>query len=119
TGLPDSTKWSYDLGGSGWGNNEAEYYTKSLKNAHVDNGKLSIEAIKEYMGGKSYTSARLVTKKKGDWLYGRFEIRAKLPKGVGTWPAIWMLASEQNYGTQYWPDNGDIYIMEHVGFDPT
>lgn len=117
-GLPDSTKWGYDLGGSGWGNNELEYYTKSLKNAHVDNGILSIEALKEAVGGRNYTSARLVTKQKGDWLYGRFEIRAKLPQGVGTWPAIWMLATNQTYGTQYWPDNGEIDIMEHVGFDP-
>ena len=118
TGLPDSTKWGYDLGGSGWGNNELEYYTKALKNAHVENGILSIEAIKEYLSGRSYTSARLVTKKKADWLYGRFEIRAKLPQGTGTWPAIWMLATNQTYGNQYWPDNGEIDIMEHVGFDP-
>ncbi len=118
-GLPDSTKWGYDVGGSGWGNNELEYYTKVLKNAHVENGILSIEAIKEYLSGKSYTSARLVTKKKGDWLYGRFEIRAKLPQGTGTWPAIWMLATNQTYGNDYWPDNGEIDIMEHVGFDPT
>lgn len=117
-GLPDSTKWGYDLGGSGWGNNEAQYYTKLLKNGHVDNGKLSIEAIKESFGGKNYTSARLVTKKKGDWLYGKFEIRAKLPQGTGTWPAIWMLATEQTHGTQYWPDNGEIDVMEHVGYDP-
>lgn len=119
TGPPDSTRWSYDLGGSGWGNNEAEYYTKSLKNARVDGENLSIEAIRENVGGKNYTSARLVTKQKGDWLYGRFEIRAKLPQGTGTWPAIWMLATEQTHGTQYWPDNGEIDIMEHVGFDPT
>ncbi len=71
------------------------------------------------MGGKNYTSARLLTKAKGDWLYGRFEIRAQLPQGVGTWPAIWMLASKQTYGTQYWPDNGEIDVMEHVGYDPT
>jgi beta-glucanase (GH16 family) len=117
-GLPDSTKWDYDLGGSGWGNRELEYYTKSLKNAHVENGILSIEAIKERTGGLDYSSARLVTRKKGDFLYGRFDIRAKLPRGTGTWPAIWMLATSQTYGTQYWPDNGEIDIMEHVGFDP-
>lgn len=118
TGLPDSTRWSYDTGGSGWGNNEAEYYTRALKNAHVDNGILSIEAIKELVGGRNYSSARLVTRQKGDWLYGRFAIRAKLPQGTGTWPAIWMLATQQKYGTQYWPDNGEIDIMEHVGYDP-
>jgi beta-glucanase (GH16 family) len=118
-GLPDSKKWNYDVGGSGWGNNELEYYTKeNLKNARVENGKLIIEAIKEKFNSNSYTSARLVTKGKGDFLYGRFEIKAKLPQGKGTWPAIWMLASEQNYSDKYWPDNGEIDIMEHVGYDP-
>jgi beta-glucanase (GH16 family) len=119
TGLPDSTKWDYDLGGSGWGNNELEFYTKSLKNARVGNGLLTIEAIKESIGGRDYSSARLVSRKKGDWLYGRIEVRAKLPTGRGTWPAIWMLATSQTYGNQYWPDNGEIDIMEHVGYDPT
>ena len=119
TGLPDSTKWGYDIGGSGWGNNELEYYTKSIKNAHVENGILSIEALRENVGSRSYSSARMVTKGKGEWVYGRYEIRAKLPEGRGTWPAIWMLASKQTYGTQYWPDNGEIDIMEHVGYDPT
>ncbi|MEA5258532.1 glycoside hydrolase family 16 protein [Arcicella aquatica] len=118
-GLPDSKKWNYDVGGSGWGNNELEYYTKeNLKNARVENGKLVIEAIKENFNGNSYTSARLVTKGKGDFLYGRFEIKAKLPAGRGTWPAIWMLATEQSYSDKYWPDNGEIDIMEHVGYDP-
>jgi beta-glucanase (GH16 family) len=116
-GLPDSTKWGYDIGKTGWGNHELEYYSNKLKNAHIENGKLSIEALKEE-GAQNYTSARLVTKKKGDWLYGKIEIRAKLPQGRGTWPAIWMLATNQTYGTQYWPDNGEIDIMEHVGFDP-
>jgi beta-glucanase (GH16 family) len=118
-GLPDTKKWNYDVGGSGWGNNELQYYTKeNLKNARVENGKLIIEAVKESFDKNSYTSARLVTKGKGDFLYGRFEIKAKLPKGIGTWPAIWMLASEQNYSDKYWPDNGEIDIMEHVGYDP-
>lgn len=118
-GLPDTKKWNYDIGGSGWGNNELQYYTKeNLKNARVENGKLIIEAIKENFDKNTYTSARLVTKGKGDFLYGRFEIKAKLPKGIGTWPAIWMLASEQNYSNKYWPDNGEIDIMEHVGYDP-
>lgn len=118
-GLPDATKWGYDVGGSGWGNNELQYYTKStLKNARIENGKLIIEAHKEDFEGKKYTSARLITKQKADWQYGKFVIRAKLPQGVGTWPAIWMLATSQSYGTSYWPDNGEIDIMEHVGFDP-
>lgn len=118
-GLPDATKWDYDVGGNGWGNNELEYYTKAVaKNARVENGKLIIEAHKENLNNNKYTSARLVTKKKGDWLYGKFVIRAKIPQGVGTWPAIWMLPTDQTYGNAYWPDNGEIDIMEHVGFDP-
>ncbi|MEA5459548.1 glycoside hydrolase family 16 protein [Arcicella sp. LKC2W] len=118
-GLPDAKKWGYDVGGSGWGNHELEYYTKdNLKNARVENGKLIIEAIKEPFEDKNYTSARLTSKGKADFLYGRFEVKAKLPKGLGTWPAIWMLATEHSYGQNYWPDNGEIDIMEHVGYDP-
>lgn len=118
-GLPDAKKWGYDVGGSGWGNHELEYYTKeNLKNARVENGKLIIEAIKEPFEGKNYTSARLTSKGKADFLYGRFEVKAKLTKGLGTWPAIWMLATEHSYGQNYWPDNGEIDIMEHVGYDP-
>ena len=118
-GLPDAKKWGYDVGGSGWGNHELQYYTKdNLKNARVENGKLIIEAIKEPLEGKNYTSARLTSKGKADFLYGRFEVKAKLPKGLGTWPAIWMLATDHSYGENYWPDNGEIDIMEHVGYDP-
>jgi beta-glucanase (GH16 family) len=117
-GLPDAAKWGYDVGGSGWGNNELQYYTNGVsKNARVENGSLLIEAHKEVSNGKNYTSARLITKGKAEFLYGRFEIKAKLPTGVGTWPAIWTLASASNYGTDYWPDNGEIDIMEHVGYD--
>jgi beta-glucanase (GH16 family) len=119
TGLPDAKRWAYDVGGHGWGNNELEFYTKDrTENARVEGGNLIIEARKETFEHRSYTSARLVTKGKGDWTYGRYEIRAKLPRGRGTWPAIWMLASQSNYGIQFWPDNGEIDIMEHVGFDP-
>ena len=117
SGKPDPKKWSYDLGDDGWGNNELENYTSNQKNAHVENGNLIIEAIKEKSGKVNYSSARLVSKGKGDFLYGKFEIKAKLPKGLGTWPAIWMLASENAYGNKGWPDNGEIDIMEHVGFD--
>jgi beta-glucanase (GH16 family) len=116
SGLPDSTKWGYDIGGRGWGNNELEYYTSSIRNASVDNGVLSITARKEEKEGRHYTSARMVTKYKGDFLYGRFEIRAKLPAGRGTWPAIWMLPTDWEYGS--WPKSGEIDIMEHVGYDP-
>lgn len=116
-GLPDSTKWSYDTGGNGWGNNELQFYCdRRLENARVENGVLVIEARREAFKGKEYTSARLVTRKKGAWRYGRMEIRAKLPHGRGTWPAIWMLPAKTQYGR--WPASGEIDIMEHVGFEP-
>lgn len=116
TGLPDSAKWGYDIGGHGWGNNELQYYTRSINNARVADGRLTITARKEVMEGKNYTSARLVSKNKGDFLYGSIEVRAKLPSGRGTWPAIWMLPTDWAYGG--WPASGEIDIMEHVGYDP-
>jgi beta-glucanase (GH16 family) len=120
-GAPDSTKWNYDLGDGcpnvcGWGNNEAQSYTQDAKNVRVENGNLVIEAHKDSLGGKAYTSTRIVSKFKGDWLYGRIEVKAKLPKGKGTWPAIWMLPTDSKYGG--WPASGEIDIMEHVGYDP-
>ncbi|MXV17093.1 family 16 glycosylhydrolase [Pedobacter sp. HMF7056] len=115
TGKPDPAKWGYDVGGSGWGNNELEYYTDNLSNAGVANGKLTITARKEEIGNRNITSARLVTKNKADFLYGRFEISAKLPSGKGTWPAIWMLPTDWVYGG--WPQSGEIDIMEHVGYE--
>jgi len=119
TGLPDSKRWSYDTDGNanGWGNNEAQYYTNGqLKNSEVKDGFLYINAIKENAGDKKYTSARLITKLKGDWLYGKVEVRAKLPDGKGMWPAIWMLPTDWEYGG--WPASGEIDIMENVGYDP-
>jgi len=118
-GLPDSLKWSYDTSGnaSGWGNNEKQYYTKArLKNSEVKDGFLNINAVKEDYQGFKYSSARLITKSKGDWLYGRIEVRAKLPEGRGMWPAIWMLSTDWKYGG--WPASGEIDIMENVGYDP-
>jgi beta-glucanase (GH16 family) len=116
TGLPDPSKWDYDVGGHGWGNKELQFYTACRKeNARVENGRLIIEARKELWEGSEYTSARLVSRGKGDWMYGRFEVRARLPSGRGTWPAIWMLPTSKNYGG--WPNSGEIDIMEHVGFD--
>lgn len=118
-GLPDSTKWSYDIEGNdwGWGNNEAQHYTShNPNNAFVENGVLTITARIDIMEGKKYTSARLISKEKGDWLYGRFEIRARLPSGLGTWTAIWMLPTDWEYGG--WPASGEIDIMENVGYDP-
>jgi beta-glucanase (GH16 family) len=92
-----------------------QYYTNQLKNAFVANGKLTITAYKEEMEGRNYTSARLITKNKGDIKYGRIEVRAQLPAGLGTWPAIWMLPTDWVYGG--WPSSGEIDIMEHVGYD--
>jgi len=99
--------------GGGWGNNESQYYTKSSKNVRLNNGSLIIEAHKEYLSGSNYTSARIKTK--NDWRYGRFEIRAKIPPGRGTWSALWALPTDWEYGN--WPLSGEIDIMEHVGYD--
>ena len=111
-GIPDPEKWSYDVGGHGGGNDEYQFYTDG-KNCFVKDGHLVIEARKESYEGKDYTSAKLISKGKGDWLYGKFEVRAKLPYGKGNWPAIWMLSSDWEYGE--WPASGEIDIMEHVG----
>ena len=122
TGLPDSARWDYDLGDGcpklcGWGNNELQYYTaRRLGNARVENGRLIIEAHREDFEGRQYTSARLVSRHKGDWKYGRIAVRARLPRGRGVWPAIWMLPTHWKYGG--WPESGEIDIMEHVGYEP-
>lgn len=119
---PDSTKWNFDLGDGcpkvcGWGNNELQYYTRSPGNVRVEkNGVLVIQAHHDSLGGKPYTSTRMVSRDKGDWTYGRIEVRARLPRGRGTWPAIWMLSTDWKYGG--WPASGEIDIMEHVGHDP-
>jgi beta-glucanase (GH16 family) len=116
-GLPDSSKWNYDTGGHGWGNNELQYYTLARsRNARVENGNLVIEAHREPFEGKEYTSTRLISKNKGDWKYGRIEVRARLPWGRGIWPAIWMLPTDWAYGD--WPASGEIDIMEFVGYMP-
>jgi beta-glucanase (GH16 family) len=116
-GLPDPAKWKYDVGGHGWGNKELQYYTENRKeNARVEKGLLVIEARRDNWEGQEYTSARLVSKGKGDWTYGRFEARAKLPSGRGAWPAIWMLPTDWKYGG--WPNSGEIDIMEQVGYEP-
>jgi len=115
TGLPDSSKWDYDTGGSGWGNNELQYYSRSdTSNAVVRDGLLHIITRKIEKEKNNYTSARLITKNKGDWTNGKIEVSAKLPAGRGLWPAIWMLPTDWKYGG--WPKSGEIDIMEHVGF---
>jgi len=114
-GLPNPAKWGYDRGAGGWGNNESQNYTIRAENAVVINGNLRITLKKEAYEGSNYTSARLLTKDKFSFKYGKVEVRAKLPSGGGTWPAIWMLGSD--FGTVGWPACGEIDIMEHVGND--
>jgi beta-glucanase (GH16 family) len=114
-GAPDAAKWGYDIGtgSGGWGNNELEYYTNRSDNVTISGGTLKIIAKKENYSGSAYTSARMLTKDKFSFKYGKIEVRAKLPSGVGTWPAIWMLGS--NLSTVSWPACGEIDIMEHKG----
>jgi beta-glucanase (GH16 family) len=115
----DASIWNYETGNgsNGWGNNELEYYTNSTKNSFVSNGNLIIEARKESIGGFNYSSARLITKDKKSFTYGRIDIRAKLPKGKGIWPALWMLGS--NITSVGWPACGEIDVMELLGNDIT
>jgi beta-glucanase (GH16 family) len=130
TGKPDPSKWAYEYGHIA--NNEAQYYTDSLKNARVENGTLIIEAYKEKIKNSafvsnddpnwkknseyaSYTSARLITRNIAYWQYGVIEIKAKIPRGTGMWPAIWMLG--KNQAEVGWPKCGEIDIMEHVGYN--
>lgn len=124
--MPDSARWAYDThrNSQGWYNNEAQYYAAARpENVRVEGGRLVIEARKERLstdqfadyGGQKYTSARLTTQGRAAWTYGFYEIRAKLPCGRGTWPAIWMLPEDPDVE---WPDGGEIDIMEHVGYEP-
>lgn len=116
-GTPDSSKWGYNIGtgSNGWGNGESQYYTDRPENAIVEDGFLKITAQKEDYEGASYTSARMLTQDKFEFTYGRVEVRAKLPFGDGTWPAIWMLGA--NFGSVGWPACGEIDIMEHWGYN--
>lgn len=114
-GAPDVTKWTYDLGAGGWGNNEAQTYTNNAENVIVEDGLLKITAKADGAGG--YTSARLKSEKLQEFTYGRVEVRAKLPSAQGTWPAIWMLGA--NFDTVGWPACGEIDIMEQTGQDKT
>jgi beta-glucanase (GH16 family)/glycerophosphoryl diester phosphodiesterase len=116
-GLPDSNRWNYDTGGHGWGNHELQYYTNAdTNNVKVQNGRLTIRALKQQRESNTWTSTRLISKYKGDWLYGRIEVSAKLPPGRGMWPAIWMLPTDWEYGG--WPTSGEIDIRENVGYKP-
>jgi beta-glucanase (GH16 family) len=132
-GLPDSKKWSFEVKPPGWVNNELQQYTgANLTNVRVQDGLLVIEARHTKIAGEDrYTSARIYSQGKGEWLFGRMEARIKLPKGNGTWPAFWMMptnlwkyatnCSEQagwTVGCNAWPNSGEIDIMEHIGKDP-
>jgi hypothetical protein len=116
----NTNDWNYDVGDGcpncGWGNNELEYYTAG-DNLYMSNGKMIIEARKENKAGKSYTSSRLTTMGKKSFKFGRIDIRAKLPKGQGIWPALWMLGD--NFPTAGWPTCGEIDILEFLGHDLT
>lgn len=118
----DSQKWNQATGGNGWGNNELEYYTTSIRNAHQEQGSLVIEAIQEpYTGSdgvkRNYTSARLKTQGKFSQAYGRFEARIKMPTGKGIWPAFWLLGDDIR--TVKWPACGEIDIVENLGSEPS
>jgi beta-glucanase (GH16 family) len=119
--LPDAAKWTYDIGGSGWGNRELEYYTNRAENARIEHGKLVITARAEPYSGPggakfNYTSARLKTQGLFAQAYGRFEARLKIPAGQGIWPAFWMLG--ENIDADGWPKCGEIDIMENIGKEP-
>ena len=112
-GPPDPSKWGYDLGAGGWGNAELQYYTDRTDNSIVSDGTLKITAKTESHNGSPYTSARLLTRDKFSFKYGKVEVKARLPEGVGTWAAIWMLGD--NISSVGWPACGEIDIMEHLG----
>jgi len=112
----NTSQWNFVINGKGGGNNELQYYTNSHQNLYLKGGHLFIVARKQSHKGKSYTSARINTKGKEMWKYGRFEVRAKLPKGRGTWPAFWLLG--EDIGKVGWPACGEVDIMESVGYDP-
>ncbi len=116
----DPTRWEPMIGTGcpnlcGWGNNELQYYR--AENATVGGGLLTITARQQNFGGAQYTSARLRTRGLGEWKYGRFEMRAKMPIGRGLWPAFWMLPTDSAYGV--WAASGEIDVMEYVGQDPS
>ena len=116
----DGSKWEHEVNARGGGNNELQYYTDRSQNSYVEDGHLVIQALKENYtgpeGSREYTSARIRTRYQGDWKYGRFDIKARLPYGQGIWPAIWMMPSDGVYGG--WAASGEIDIMELLGQEP-
>jgi len=116
-GEVDRSKWNFVHGGGGFGNSELQHYTTRHENARVKDGTLSITARCERYGHEYFTSAKLTTQHIADWGPGhRVDVRARLPSGQGTWPAIWMLPVEDSYGD--WPKSGEIDIVEAVGCTP-
>ena len=122
--LPDPARWTAEIGGGGWGNQEHEYYTSAAVNSHEESGSLVITATKDnaanykcWYGTCQYTSARLVSKGKFSVAYGRIEARIQIPFGQGLWPAFWMLGD--NIGQAGWPTCGEIDIMENIGREPS
>lgn len=112
-GAPNPERWNTVTGGGGFGNNELQFYTGRPENIRVDGDSLKINLLPEEYENRSYTSARINTAGKFSFTYGRAEISAKLPRGKGTWPAIWLLA--ENIKEKGWPACGEIDIMEHTG----
>lgn len=114
----DTAKWQHIVAGGGFGNNELQFYTNKSENSRIENGRLIIEAHRQKTAGWPYSSAKLQTLGRYSFQYGRVDVRAKIPQGRGSWPAIWLLPENS---TQYgigWPDSGEIDIMEHVGYEP-
>ncbi len=116
SGALDPSCWTHEIGNSGWGNNELQYYTEGTNNAFQSDGRLVIEAREENISGAPYSSARVITQDKCTFTHGRVDIRAILPEGQGIWPALWMLGN--NFSTIGWPACGEIDIMELVGHQP-
>ena len=121
SGALNAADWSYDNGDGcpgncGWGNSEQEYYTARPENLFFQNGSMIIEARSETYSGKPYTSAKILTRGKKTFKFGRIDIRAKLPKGKGIWPAFWLLPQNNVYGG--WPKSGEIDMMEMIGHQP-
>ncbi|TGD79417.1 glycoside hydrolase family 16 protein [Hymenobacter wooponensis] len=115
-GALNQANWVYEQGGNGWGNRELQNYTNSTENVFTEGGNLVIRAKQQQLGGNAYTSGRIITKGKQSFQFGRLDVRAKVPKGKGVWPAIWMLGSDIDQNN--WPVCGEIDIMELRGSKP-
>ncbi|HAA22341.1 MAG TPA: glycoside hydrolase, partial [Cytophagales bacterium] len=130
SGAPDPAKWSHAVVGPGWVNNELQNYTNRTENSRQENGHLIIECRRDWYGGHEYSSARIFSQGNGDWTYGRMEASIKVPSGLGTWPAFWMMPTnpylyattcDETTGSDAdcdaWPNSGEIDILERVGYE--